>query len=243
MRHYVLTRCAYAPSYPLADNRRRLEIMKATVVPSLRSQTTRDLTWLVLVDPEDPLLEERREVIASAGLPAIVEPAGQLVREGIHDKPFAPWARYIDFSSQTLTTRLDDDDGLATYALERVQEAAHGCRESVVWTLPVGYRVVGYRAFRIEWPLAQFGTLAVPPRVKRTVFDASHQQVGHLGPLVPATTDPAWLWIRHRLTRSRVQVGRQTMLNGRTEGRGLRITPAVSDPFAIDWQMVVRLLR
>lgn len=243
MRHYILTRSAYGPGTRLRDNQRRLELLRGVTAASLRAQATRDLTWLVLIDPADPLLAERRAAIESAGLPTIIEPAGKMERAGIHDRPYGPWSEHITWDGMTLTTRLDDDDALAPHALARVQRAAAAVpSESVVWTLPSGYRIVGRRAFHIRWPLAQFGTLQAPSGRRATIFDVSHQLAGDLAPLRPATNDPAWLWVRHRLTRSRLNVGRQTMLNGRTEARPVLVTPGLRALFPVDWKLIERAL-
>ena len=243
MRHYILTRSAYSPTMRLRDNQRRVDFLRGITAASLRAQTTRDLTWLVLIDPADPLLAERRAAVESAGLPCIIESAGKMEREGIHDRPWGPWSEYITWDGVTLTTRLDDDDALAPYALARVQRAAAAVpTESVVWTLPVGYRIVGRHAFHIRWPLAQFGTLQAPSGRRATIFDVSHQLAGNLAPLQAATNDPAWLWVRHRHTRSRLNVGRQTMLNGRTEGRAKSVTPELRAIFPVDWPLIERAL-
>jgi len=243
VRHYILTRSAYGPATRLRDNQRRIDFLRNVTAASLRAQTTRNLVWLVLIDPADPLLAQRREAIESAGLPCIIAPAGKMERTGIHDRPWGPWAEHIEWGDTTLTTRLDDDDAIAPFAMARVQRAAAAQGEPVVWTLPVGYRIVGPRAFRIDWPLAQFGTLQAPPGQRRTIFDKSHQLAGELAPLRPATRDPAWLWVRHKLTRSRLNVGRQTMLNGRSEGNAKRITPELRAEFPVDWALIEGALR
>lgn len=243
MKHYILTRSAYAPTYSLRDNQRRVELLARVTAASLRAQTTRNLIWLVLIDPADPLLAERRAAVESAGLPCILAPAGNMTRTGIHDRPYGPWAKHIDWSGTVLTTRLDDDDALATHALARVQRAAEANGVEVVWTLPVGYRVLGPRVYPIRWPLAQFTTLQAPRGTRRTIFDASHQAVGDLAPLQPATHEPAWLWVRHRTTRSRLNVGRQTMLNGRSEGRPSLVTPAMRELFPVDWKLIQGAMR
>lgn len=242
MKHYILTRSAYAPTYPIASNRRRVELLARITAASLAAQTTRDLTWLVLIDPADRLLRERQAAIESAGIPYILAPAGNLERGGIHDRPYGPWADHIDWSGTVLTTRLDDDDALAPAALAHVQRAA-AVSEPVVWTLPVGYRIVGPRAFQIRWPLAQFGTLQSPPGRRATIFDVSHQRAAELAPLRPASDDPAWLWVRHAITRSRIDVGRQTKINGRWEGRATRITPEIRALFPIDWALLEGAMR
>jgi len=241
VRHYVLTRAAYGPAVPRRTNYQRLALTAGITAPSLRAQTTRDLTWLVLIDPADPLLKHRRAAFALSGLPVIFAPAEELERTGIHDRPYGPWSKHIEWGDTTLTTRLDDDDAFAPWAMERVQHAATE-GERVVWTLPSGYRVVGHVAYELHWPLAQFVTLQAPAGDQTTVYEVNHAAFETLGPLRSATEDPAWLWVRHRMTRSRIDVGPQTKRKGRTEGRARLITPQLRAAFPVDWRLIERLL-
>lgn len=241
VRHYILTRSAYGPEFPPQDNERRLRLLEGITAPSLRAQTTRDLTWLALIDPADPLLERRRLAFESAGLPVILAPAEDLERSGILDRPQGPWAQHITWDDDVLTTRLDDDDAFAPWAMERVQTAAARSRDRTVWTLPAGYRVVGRYSYRIHWPLAQFVTLHVPAGDRATVYDVSHTAFADLGPMIPASEEPAWIWVRHRLMRSRVDVGSHTKRMGRTERPRQRLTPALRAAFPVDWRLIESL--
>ena len=87
MRQYLLTRSAYSRSLPIDRNRARLALLQGVTARSLAAQTQRDVTWLVLLDPTDPLLEPRKEAIRSAGLPVLFAPAGLLIRTSRHDNP------------------------------------------------------------------------------------------------------------------------------------------------------------
>lgn len=238
MRHYILTRSAYSPATPIEQNHRRLALLAGVTAASLRAQTERRLTWLVLIDRDDPLLAERRAAIESADLPYILAPAERLERTMIHDRPYGPWAKHIRWGEPTLTTRLDDDDAIAPWTMERVRVAAGTGLSRVVWTLPVGYRVIGDKAYRIRWPLAQFGTLQAPPRARATIYDVNHVRVGQLGRLRPVSEEPAWLWVRHTLTRSRINVGRQTTMEGRDEGDAEPIGAALRTMFPVDWGLI-----
>lgn len=242
MRHYILTRAAYGPETPKRVNYQRLSLTAGITAPSLRAQTTRDLTWLVLIDPADPLLKHRRAAFALSGLPVVFAPAEDMQRTGIHDRPWGPWAKHIEWDGPTLTTRLDDDDAFAPWAMQRVQEAAAKKDERVVWTLPSGYRVVGRLAYPLHWSLAQFVTLQAPAGDHTTIYEVNHAAFEQLGPMRSASEDPAWLWIRHRTTRSRVDVGPQTKRKGRTEGAPRLITPGLRAAFPVDWHLVERLL-
>lgn len=242
MRHYILTRSAYAPSVPLDVNRQRLELLRDVTAASLRAQTCRGMTWLVMVDAADPLLAERKAAIASAGLPVVFAPPGRLERSSPHDRPYADWKRYIKWGDETLTTRLDDDDALAPWAMARVQAAASAerRRQPIVWTLPVGWRTVGSEAWRITWPWAQFGTLHMPRGRMRTIYEVNHVGVARLAPLMPVSNSPAWLWVRHASTRSSVNVGRQTMEEGRRETGPYPIDSRMRRAFPVDWDVIER---
>ena len=78
MKHMLLTRSAYPPSYPLAANRRRLELLRHVTVPSLKAQTERRWTWIVLMDPADPLNAKRKAVLEGAGVPLAIVERGQM---------------------------------------------------------------------------------------------------------------------------------------------------------------------
>lgn len=241
MRHYILTRSAYARTVPIEVNRRRLELLANVTAASLRAQTCRDVTWLVMVDPADPLLRDRKAAIGSAGLPVIFAPPGRLERASVHDRPYSNWRHFIRWGDETLTTRLDDDDALAPWAMERVHDcAARGRRRAVVWTFPDGWRIAGSEAWRITWPWAQFGTLHSPKHRFQTIYDVNHVGVARLAPLEPVSDEPAWLWVRHALTRSHINVGAQTQKEGRTETGPYPIDRTLRAAFPVDWRVIER---
>jgi hypothetical protein len=107
MRHYLLTRSAYAPDVPLEVNRKRLALTRGVLARSLAAQTFRDVTWVVMVDEADPLYDERVDALRSAGLPLILAHPGDIVRNDVHDLPWGPWAQNLDWSGPVLTTRID----------------------------------------------------------------------------------------------------------------------------------------
>ena len=202
MRQYLLTRSAYSRSLPIDRNHARLALLQGVTARSLAAQTQRDVTWLVLLDPSDPLLEPRKEAIRSAGLPVMFAPAGRLIRTSRHDKPAGPWSRHVDWSDAVLTSRLDDDDALAPDALASVRLAAEACPESAVWVFGSGWWVVRGRAELRRDPLAPFSSLFAPLGDRRTIMDAHHALVGRLAPVREAAAGPAWMWVRHAATRS-----------------------------------------
>ncbi len=255
LRHYVLTRSAYAPDYPIEQNRARLELLRRVTAPSLAAQSERDVTWLVLVDPKDPLLAEREAALASSGLRVLTGDAGRMVRTGGNDRPQGPWARHIrwDLRTAVATARLDDDDALPWWGLSAVRAKleAHNVRrpgERRVMTLPAGWRVAGPNVDLFDMPrmmnwdegvpwISQYSTLYAPPGDAATMLDVRHGQGHLLGALEEVTKRPAWLWLRHEAARS----------NGTRHSRDRRdeMRPPTAETLAeyptVDWDFVATL--
>jgi hypothetical protein len=140
-----MTRSAYGPAWDKEANRRRLEVTRAVTVPSMAAQSSRDWTWIVLLDRNDPLKAERRAVYEAAGVPvrfltiaSKTTDRAEAAVEGYR----ASWDRHIGKRDQVVAmTRLDDDDALAPWAIERIAHYAARVRRRTVLVLPVGIRV------------------------------------------------------------------------------------------------------
>ncbi len=235
MRHYLLTRSAYAPSVPLEVNRYRLAITRGVTARSMAAQTSRDWTWLVLIDLADPLLPERMAAFVSSGVEVEFAPAGDIVRDDAHDKPWGPWADHLDWSDATLTTRIDDDDAFAPWVMEtyrtKAEEWSHYVRRGkrgkrIVLALPYGWRFVDGKVNGRHDPTSQFASLYAPLGDRATVMDINHTSVRRLARMIVASNHRGWLWVRHDATRSP---------NSRAS-RSLQ--PMVAPPieaFPIDW--------
>lgn len=158
VNHYVQTRSAYSPTWPLDANRRRLELLKRVTVPSLAAQTSKNWTWAVTLNTDDPLLEERREAYCSVGVSTVFAYWEDYMSDNPERKaiPGFPWyqktwnqseERKIAYKYLTegrriweevlplgkkpmLMTRLDDDDALEPTALYRAARRAEFQRKS-----------------------------------------------------------------------------------------------------------------
>jgi Putative rhamnosyl transferase len=236
MRHLVLTRSAYAPDYPLAANRRRLELLRRVTVPSMAGQTDRHWAWLVLVDPLDPLLDERLATFDLAGAPVVVLRAGQepwAPAASIPDGRMAgdlsgPWQRAVAANMGTaqriLTTRLDDDDALSVDALARVRRAAVAGRPGLqTWMLPSGYRYHHRRVQPMLHRANMFATLESARSPLHVVMEVKHNDLPLLAPVRSIDNAPAWLWVRHDDARSGSRSARLPIGNG------------IRRNFRIDW--------
>lgn len=102
--------------------RERTELFERYTVPSLRSQTTRQFTWIVYLDPLSPAwLMDRMSTWSEEGLltPLYRESvsADELLRDIRETVPSTGWRHLI-------TSNIDNDDALASDFAERVQWAA-----------------------------------------------------------------------------------------------------------------------
>jgi len=241
MRHYLLTRSAYAPDVPIALNRKRLALTRGVTAPSLAAQTRHDVTWVVMVDEADPLYEERVAVLRSAGLPLILAPPGNTVRRDVHDMPWGPWADNLEHDEPTLTTRIDDDDAFAPWVFDVVRQKAEEWmrrqpRRRLVLILPLGWRVASGRINERHDRVSQFSTLYAPRGDRGTVMDINHTRVRKLGKLQAASTQPGWLWLRHEETRS--NNSRASMSD---RDHMIRVPDQVRRQFPVDWDLIEAL--
>ena len=240
MKHLLLTRSAYPPSYPLAANRRRLELLRQVTVPSLAAQTERRWAWILMVDPRDPLLTERLAVAGGAGvevIPATIgqgpwtpptpttptTPDGQLAGDVA-----GPWHRVVAAAAagerRVATTRIDDDDALSADALHRVRRAMDAAKPGLTaWMLPVGLRYHRGHVQPMRHLANMFSTLESPGDPLHVVMEVKHNDITSLAPVRYVDDQPGWLWVRHEDARSGTRLARQP------------ITPHVRRAFHIDW--------
>lgn len=241
MRHYVLTRSSFAPEVGLDEIRFRLELLRRICVPSLQEQTDRNWGWIVLINPKDPVLEERTAILKSANAPWLfVRSSEDMIVRGGPDAPRGPWAKPMRADQSRLTTRLDDDDALAPNALETVRRVAKewekkGGRRHV-FSFSDGWRVMGPMAERVTYDVPTFSSLYSPRGDKAIVNDVAHLSAKKLAPLTSATHDPMWMWIRHDVSRSH-----QNMRRDKT-GKAGGMLPHTEEMRAtfptVDWDFV-----
>jgi hypothetical protein len=243
VRHFVLTRSAYGPDWTRAANLRRLRITEAVTARLMAAQTDRAWTWIVALDPRDPLIDQRLRVFQAGNAdtrPLIWQPAAATQAPWDRSKATtevqkiaatayrAPWSEAIgDRAELTLITRIDDDDGFAPDALERVARRAEGLTGRTILMQPIGYRTWDGRAIRVAHDENAMHTLATPAGDTLSVYDYGHREIRKLGiPIVTVDRRPAWLWVRHRDT-----------ISGHRNADG-PITRELRRLFPIDWTAI-----
>lgn len=235
IRHLVLSRMAYTRNYPIAANRRRLEFTRRVTVPSLGAQTERRFTWVVRLDPSDPLLEERLEVCKQADIqvfPVLMPYRGNGT---IQDMPgTSEWAEPVAYlgrkASRVLTTRLDDDDAFTPDALGRIRCAGEKATHVVVLNIPQGYRVLRGVLVERSYTSNMFATL-VSGR-NRHIYETKHTLLREIAPIVQIDNKVGWLWTRHRDALSYASPSSQRAVEPAHGQIHLR------DLFPVDWDFL-----
>jgi hypothetical protein len=222
VRHYVLTRAVYGPSWSVEANHRRLQMTRGVTARSLAPQT--GFEWLVLLHPADPLLEERKAAFVGArflyldvsGTPSQVAAAAYR----------ADWVGAIGRRDETVAmTRLDDDDAFAPWAMARVQQIARDTIRRTALMFRLGFRAWEGRYTLVRHDSNAMQTLVTPPGDYLTVYDYLHRYVRKTAPVRMIDNRPAWLWSRHPDTISGWRVAERPL------------TPEIRAMFDVDWSL------
>jgi len=211
VKHYLLTTSHRGPDYPLDANRRRIELLRRVTVPTLAVQGT-EWTWIVVVNTDDPLLIERLDAFRSAGS---------------HVIPTRDIASVIDWSGPVLTTRIDDDDGFAPDAFQRLhRRLTNPPTEPRVLMFPFGYRTYQGRYDTIRHRKNAWCSVYSPPGYRVHAKSVQHQRMHSLAPVVEVDTKPAWLWVRHPDTNSGIKHAERPLIE------------KVRTMFPVDWDLI-----
>lgn len=240
MRHYVLTRSAYDPkAWGIDANRRRLEVTRAVTVPSMAAQAA-DFTWLVLVDPQDPMQDQRIEAFRGSGRPVVPivwrakdlpsyawrrdRALKQIAQRVAFAGYGAPWREYMEGGKVILQTRLDDDDALASDALERYQVASRSVNRRQILMLPEGVRVYRGRYNDVTHDRNAMHTLVTLDGDPLCVYDYGHAVCHRTVPVRIVDRATGWLWVRHQDTISGWKSNHPNVIDDQLRAR-----------FPIDW--------
>lgn len=185
--HYILIRSAYTDT---ELSRQRLDMTRLTIAPSLKHQRT-PFTAVVQLSPNDPHRAERVRLF---------ERACQSV--AFIDGP--RWGQSIDATGPRLVTRVDDDDIIASWFTERIQQraATSSVVGDAIFYWPNGYVL----ADRPRWwssETNQFQTLLTSsPDSGETPFREHHAHVRDRWPVVEVDAARAWCWVQHPQART-----------------------------------------
>lgn len=201
--HFIITR--FNLRRDAADERainpawldERFALFDRFCFPSVKAQTSQHFRWLVLFDEQTPPQARARireyerwpTFIPVFFAPASREQARQAVQAQLRGQPPA----------SLLTTRLDNDDALSTRFIELVQRHADAPVPTLV-EFPFGYVWHRDRLYLDRQDRNPFSTLVEPLDRQsdfRTIYAASHHDVGAGRRVVQASGDPAWIQVIH----------------------------------------------
>lgn len=191
MSHFILTRMCYTD---VDLSRKRLELSRLSLYPSLTKQSCRDFRWLCQVSPRDPLLSERAQMVGSLDGTLVYCEAPPGSREEAN-----AWVETVRNGTvgAALTTRIDDDDVFAIDAVERLHRAVKGSSLQAAWTFPQGYRLNSGKVAPMD--LRPNNCISVLTDSLETVLSYKHRQIDKSYRLIDIDEEPGWLWTRHDL--------------------------------------------
>ena len=206
IRHFIITRFNLRTLDPSSARMideaylaQRLELFERFCLPTVRSQTMQDFRWLVLFADDTPDAVKARIAGYGADWPNFVPvylPRGTGTVGPLVVGP------YLDASPQTLiTTRLDNDDGLARDYVAKVRRH-EATAERLVLQFPTGFVWHDEHVYLDRQEHNAFTTLIEPlPQGNAseyfTIYKGSHSDIGRLGRLVDVDDEPSWLQVIH----------------------------------------------
>lgn len=172
----------------------RTEMFERITIPAMTAQTVRDYTWLVFFDSESPAW--LKEKIARWEADGVLTPVfgedfpAPVLLETIREHLPTP-------SDRLLTSTLDNDDGLATTYVERVQAAAGRASGRAVIYLENGLIQGDGGVYLRHDPDNAFCSVVTPWSEPTTCWADWHNRLHLSMPAVRVPGDPGWLQVIH----------------------------------------------
>jgi len=177
----------------------RFRFFERICFPSVMAQTARDFRWILFCDTTTPdwALQRLRALIGDDGRIAPV----------LIDGPDTPEIRHAAIAAglpaavtHLITSRLDNDDGLARRFMETVQEQFAGQDDEFI-NFPEGHTCFQGRVYAWRHPSSPFLSFverrAAPDHVVKTVLSEPHHEVATRFRVRQVECGPAWLQVIH----------------------------------------------
>ncbi|AXE38684.1 glycosyltransferase [Acidipropionibacterium virtanenii] len=171
----------------------RIELFERYTVPSVRSQTNQDFSWLVYLDPLSPQwLLDRLAPLVDEGLLVA------RYREEVGWQDVAADAGEVTGGrgGMLITTNLDNDDALAVDFVDRLREAALDGRRGAVYLADGLIRVDG-RLYRWRDPVNAFCSVIETWEAPQTAWRDWHILLRRHMAVTSLEGPPGWLQIVH----------------------------------------------
>jgi len=175
----------------------RFELFEQYCLPSVLAQDCQNFTWILFFDEETPApFRQKAQALHSMGAgnirPIFVRRlTGDIIRQTIGD--------HINRgASHVITTRLDNDDGLATDFISRLQAAFRPIQGKEYLNVTEGFILCDGRIYRQSDPHNAFVSLVEPTDGKiEGVWTWPHTEIGRHAPVRQIGGGPGWLQIIH----------------------------------------------
>jgi len=225
-RHFVITRFNLKRKIPTSAEwlQRRIELFEKYSLPSIQSQTEKDFFWLVLFDKDVPKnLQEKIDAWQKSCNNFNPMLCGGWIHKTIGGcvEEFIRTETERDRTSYTLTTRIDNDDGMHEDFVKTLQATAHGQIKKGVGAVVLDY-CLGVRYHEatkrfLLWPrrCAPFISLLRKYNPEGRIvtvhsFPGGHDSVWKYAKVVSLKKhDPYWLQSIHDVNISNVLTGRE----------------------------------
>lgn len=171
----------------------RVALFERYTVPSMQAQTNQDFTWIIYLDPKSPdwLLKRLRPLVDDGLLTT-------LFRESVSWQDLSADARGVSGAARevVLTTNLDNDDGVASDFVDRLQDLARRHPRAALY-LSNGLIVNGDAVYLRQDAGNAFCSVAEPWDDPQTAWRDVHNRLHRHFPTVTEGGPPAWLQVIH----------------------------------------------
>lgn len=202
-RHYVVTRF----SLEIAPGSRRhldeewlddrLALLERWCLPSVRAQSHRDFTWLLLLDrATPPRVVERVEKIGTQGVRSAVHLSSGLTAAEAAAEAIRSDMEGLDV---VVTSRLDSDDAIGRHFVEDVQQRVRpGPPYLIRMTRGLVFDSTSGECRSLFFGKSPFVSVVEPATSEiTTAYWTSHTEIPESVHIVDVDRDPSWLQVVH----------------------------------------------
>lgn len=173
--------------------RERIELFERYCLPSVQAQTNQNFHWIIYFDPESPeWLQERIRHLNRLGTFEARFRTEVSAAELIEDIQVVAGAK----NQVLLTTNLDNDDGLSTDFVDRLQKAVGGRKGTAIY-LASGLVKGGAAVYLRKDPRNAFCSVSASWSSPVTCWAAWHNRLGRELAVSILHGAPAWLQVVH----------------------------------------------
>lgn len=174
--------------------RERAELFESYCMRSVAAQSNSRFRWLIYFDPESPAwLRERIRQWSADGLFTPVYRTAVERADLLSDLR----SMVAEPSAELMTTNLDNDDGVATDFVERLQRAAAQVQGRTALYLPSGLILSGSGLFARRDRTNAFASVAEPWSGAVSCWADWHTLLGRSMPVREVDGPPSWLQVVH----------------------------------------------